>query len=181
MKIIADIDLGAVERRRRRLEMGIRDRGGDYVEDHVVIDGKLYKYRVTETYCFPLLGAPMKRDLTLKLIGMDDDDKEILEAMLSRRALYVYPGYRWDGASGPTKDTEDTMAGSLLHDTIYEMCRKEILPADKLRPRALIRVWADWQFLRILKEDGMIWARRKTWFLLVRKYAKYAAEPPREI
>ena len=179
IKLICEPDLVSVERRARRRENGIRDRGGDYVRDHVELGGKLYKYLVIEPYFFPLNGAPIKRDLEVSLAGRYDDRHTRLFALLSRDGLWVYEGYRWDGASGPTIDTEDSMQGSLFHDVIYQMMREGELPADVIRPRYLIRAWADWQFRRILKEDGMPRARRSLWFRMVRKYAAYAAEPTR--
>ena len=186
IKLICHPDQSSVERRRRRTLKGIVDRGGDYVHDEIVSNGKLFKYLVTQPYFFPLNGAPIPRgkqviataDRIEKRDAGDHHPREHIYALLARKGLWVYEGYRWDGPSGPTIPTEDAMQGSLLHDAIYQMMREEVLPADRIRPRYLIRAWADWQFRRILKEDGMIKPRRVIWFHAVRKFAAYAAEPP---
>jgi hypothetical protein len=38
--------------------------------------------------------------------------------------IIIDEGYEWDGASGPTIDTDDTMDGSLVHDILYQMMRE---------------------------------------------------------
>ena len=35
--------------------------------------------------------------------------------------------YAWDGASGPTFDTKDTMTPSLIHDAFYQLMREGVL------------------------------------------------------
>lgn len=67
--------------------------------------------------------------------------------------LIVRKGYASDGPSGPTLDTNDFMRGSLAHDAIAELCRKEFLDAD---------MWfdvANKMLLDICKQDGMPWWR----------------------
>ena len=88
------------------------------------------------TYCFPLLGAPVPKEKTVAIFGRNPAGHEILYAMLGKKALYVYPGYRWDGASGPTIDSEDSMQASLFHDVVYQMLRERKLPLGKLRTGA---------------------------------------------
>ena len=49
--------------------------------------------------------------------------------------LFINAGYEWDGASGPTIDTDDTMDGSLMHDVLYQLMREEKL-SRKFRRKA---------------------------------------------
>ena len=49
--------------------------------------------------------------------------------------IVIDEGYEWDGASGPTIDTDDTMDGSLVHDILYQLIREGKLPY-KLRKKA---------------------------------------------
>ena len=78
--------------------------------------------------------------------------------------------YAWDGPSGPTADTENSMRASLVHDGLYQAMRER-----KLRLTA--RGIADKEFRRILKDDGMSFLRRWIWWLGVRCFAKGAARP----
>lgn len=156
----------------------VKDRGGRYEPEEIVIDGKLYKFIVTQPYLFPLNGAPVPLNQQAKLIKRyRKEDDEFLAAVLSKTGLWVYEGYRWDGPSGPTIPTEDSIQGSLFHDVIYDMMRERVLPMTKLRPRFLIRYWADRIFRKILEEDGMLGVRIKVWYKIVRKWAAYAAIP----
>ena len=84
--------------------------------------------------------------------------------------LTVRAGYAWDGSSGPTIDTPDSMRGSLAHDALYQL----------MRMGRLDRQWreaADDLFGRLLKQDGMGWLRRKIWIMAVKKFAGGAADP----
>lgn len=42
--------------------------------------------------------------------------------------LQIRKGFAWDGASGPTIPTSDTMRASLVHDALYRMGRAGLLP-----------------------------------------------------
>lgn len=62
--------------------------------------------------------------------------------------LVVAPGYYWDGPSGPAIDTRDFMRSSLVHDALYDLMARRLLPRR-------FRKSAD-QLLRALSlEDGM--------------------------
>ena len=41
--------------------------------------------------------------------------------------MLVKKGYAWDGPSGPTWDTDDTMTPSLFHDAAYQLMRMKLL------------------------------------------------------
>ena len=74
-------------------------------------------------------------------------------------------GYAWDGPSGPTIDTGNTLRASLIHDILYQSIIDKKLP---LKDRKL----ADHIFLGILKEDGVSLVRRYLWFWTVRLFGK---------
>ena len=42
--------------------------------------------------------------------------------------LTIFKGYKWDGISGPTLDTKNTMIPGLGHDALYQAIRLELLP-----------------------------------------------------
>lgn len=69
--------------------------------------------------------------------------------------LLINKGYAWDGASGPTVDTLDTMRGSLVHDVLYQSVRDGHLPENYLDT-------ADNIFHKILLEDGM--SKFRAWY-----------------
>ena len=71
------------------------------------------------------------------------------------------PGFGWDGASGPTVDSENTMRASLVHDCLYRAIKD-----GAIRPQ--YRARSDREFRRILKQDGMTWLRRWIWWWAVR-------------
>ena len=61
--------------------------------------------------------------------------------------LEVRPGYAWDGASGPTKDTSSVMRAALVHDCLYQLIRLGVLP-ESSRPTA------DYLLRDIMDEDS---------------------------
>lgn len=69
----------------------------------------------------------------------------------------VYPGYMWDGASGPTVDTPDTIKASLGHDAGYEAIRRGHLPPEA---KAVIDRWFHDQLIR----DGVPDFRAYAWY-----------------
>jgi hypothetical protein len=82
--------------------------------------------------------------------------------------LYIYSGYIWDGPSGGAPDTTAFMRASLVHDVLYELMRKELLPTS-------MRKKADEIMLNLAKEDGMTFFYRWWAYLAVRLFAgKYA-------
>lgn len=87
--------------------------------------------------------------------------------------LTIRKGYAWDGPSGPTIDTKDTLRGSLIHDAIYQLMRLGLLSQS-------YRDEADDLLRRICIEDGMNPARAKLWYMGVRMfaepYARYGTE-----
>lgn len=68
--------------------------------------------------------------------------------VLDGKNLAVSRGYAWDGASGPTLDTESTMRASLAHDALYQLMREGLLSQD-------LRTLADLELRDLAVEDGM--------------------------
>jgi len=68
--------------------------------------------------------------------------------------LLVKRGYCWDGPSGPTFDTKNFMRGSLVHDVLYQAIQLGALWPEW-------REQADKELIKLCKEDGMSWFRRK--------------------
>jgi hypothetical protein len=80
-------------------------------------------------------------------------------------ALYIRDGYAWDGASGPTLDTRNSMRASLVHDSLWQL-----IAAGELGEG--YRASADKEFHSILKEDGMDRFRAKLWYWAVSKLGR---------
>ena len=75
--------------------------------------------------------------------------------------LFIKSGYAWDGASGPTFDTLNTMLPSLVHDCFCQLIRQGYLDDD-------IRKDADYFFYDLLRSKGMWKIRAKLWLRGVR-------------
>ena len=88
--------------------------------------------------------------------------------------LKISKGYSWDGASGPTFDTKNTMLPALVHDALYELMRKGLL---RLRHRQAV----DSLFYKLLRQYGMGQFRAGIWYRAVKKYAVTAATKRRKI
>lgn len=84
--------------------------------------------------------------------------------------LTIREGYAWDGASGPTIDTDSSMRGGLVHDALYQLMRREWLSQDW-------RALADIELLEWIKKDGMNGIRAYWWHREVKKWAASAADP----
>ena len=80
--------------------------------------------------------------------------------------LYLKPGYRWDGASGPTIDTPSARRGALFHDAFYTLIRQDTFCSGE--DRGVIRCFADRRFHSILCHDGMWRWRAAVWHFCVR-------------
>jgi hypothetical protein len=74
---------------------------------------------------------------------------------LEDRTLFIQPGYRWDGPTGPAIDTRNWMRASLVHDALCDLVRYGELPRMQLP--AIHKVMH-----RILLEDGM--SRFRAWY-----------------
>ncbi|MEN6375536.1 MAG: hypothetical protein ABFD75_12280 [Smithella sp.] len=114
-----------------------------------------YKYQLVETYSVfvGIMNVVCRTDYILLHAGN----------------LIISKGYAWDGASGPTFDTPDTMRGSLVHDALYQLMRLGLLPES-------YREQADKLLHDICIEDGMSDFRADLWRAVVEDFASFAAE-----
>ena len=121
-----------------------------------------YKYQLRQTYAIQTDLRPKKR---IKTEWLDLDEGGF---------LWIKRGYAWDGPSGPTFDTKNSLRGSLVHDAIYQFIRLGLLDGD-------CKDYADNLFLKILEEDGMADIRASLWYEGVHLFAGFAtrgsAEP----
>jgi hypothetical protein len=76
-----------------------------------------YKYQTTEEVSFLIPSLS-------EFAGAKTKYLEIRDGGL----LVILSGYAWDGASGPTIDTDSTMRGSLVHDALYQLMRQGLVP-----------------------------------------------------
>lgn len=84
----------------------------------------------------------------------------------------IKPGFVYDGASGPTIDTNDCICAALGHDCLYGL-----MGAGKLA----VHIWkdiADLWFYKRLQADGMIQYRAWAWYRAVVTFGKpgYSAD-----
>lgn len=117
-----------------------------------------YKYQLVSDYWIKLPVNPNK-----------EFDREFLKLDLDG-FLTIKKGYAWDGASGPTIDTKNSMRGSLVHDALYQLMRMRVLPQS-------YRKHADDLFYSILRKDGMSAIRAGVWYRSVDEAAAFAADP----
>jgi len=90
---------------------------------------------------------------------------DILGYHISTAFIELYPdgtligrkGYAWDGPSGPTFDTKNSMRGSLGHDIGYQLMREGLLPHS-------YREYFDKWLYDTIREDGMCWIRAQYWY-----------------
>ena len=69
--------------------------------------------------------------------------------------LTLFEGYCWDGPSGPTWDSPNSMVGSLAHDALYQSIRRGAIPKSE-------RANIDEFFYRLLIKSGM--GRVRSWY-----------------
>jgi hypothetical protein len=116
-----------------------------------------YKYQLVNTFRVKTL---------IKGYEVDEDYIKIY----GNGSLYIQKLYAWDGPSGPTYDSKNSIRASLVHDVLYQCMRMKVLPEE-------LREKVDLELNRILKEDGMWAIRRWYWLRGVRWFAGGAADP----
>ena len=115
------------------------------------IDRDQFKYELTACYSVRTL-MPRFKWFNCEIRGF---------AKIQFGVLTIQPGYAWDGPSGPTIDTPDSMRGSLIHDIFYQMMREGLIH-KRWRKRV------DKELLRITRQDGMPRWRAYPWYWAVR-------------
>lgn len=111
-----------------------------------------YKYQCAEDFTFNTDAKP--------LIDVEDDFVSLSASGL----LTVKKGYAWDGPSGPTFDTKNSMRASCKHDALSQLMRKGLLSRH-------LREVIDGEFYSELLSAGMFKFRAWYWFEGVRKFA----------
>ena len=121
-----------------------------------------YKYQLAEDYTVELRHNPVK--------NIETDYCKITVG----GKLTIKKGYAWDGPSGPTIDTKNSMRAALVHDVIYQLMREKLISRT-------FRKHCDMEFYQMLREDGMSWFRAKLWYRSVRIAAfSYTSESKRK-
>lgn len=118
---------------------------------HTIAHHRIYKYRIDESKSFSTLVVGQYAAVKGDWVVLRED------GMLSFKK-----GYAYDGPSGPTKDTPDSMAPSLVHDGLYQLMGDSLISVRKNR------LLADKTFRNMLKENKMSWFKRQVWYLAVR-------------
>jgi hypothetical protein len=125
-----------------------------------------YKYQVTREYHIQTRIIPFA-PVHLPFIKMDMDGQ-----------TWIFTGYAWNGASGPTFDTLNSMIGSLIHDVIYQLIRLGLIDPK-------YKKYADQVLHDICTEDGMYSWRADYWRWAVLEFGagstKPSAEPKEEV
>lgn len=123
---------------------------------------KGYKYSLWEEY-----------QVQTDIFGYDVNER--LFSLFPNGYLTIREDYPWDGPSGPTIDSSDSMRASLVHDVFAEMQRLALLPHDPCFHLANV------EFHKILLEDGMNPVRAKLWYDAVSAIEGYAKVQPENI
>ena len=120
-----------------------------------------YKYEQLETYSIPTK------------VFMDMPVETQYLRLETNGVLYIKGGspdsYYWDGPSGPTIDTANSMRASLVHDALYQLMRLGLIPYK-------FRLYSDDLFRQILLQDFMFFLRADIWYLSVRLFGKFFNE-----
>lgn len=116
-----------------------------------------YKYQLEEDYTVQVGILPLHPVITHWIV------------LMPTGWMTFWKGYAWDGPSGPTIDTPDSMRGSLVHDGIYQLLRLGLLDI-------CFRGKADDLLCQICIEDGMVPLRAYTWKEAVGMFAAGCAK-----
>lgn len=117
---------------------------------------KGYKYQAACDYTFQTNVRPIS-NVSDEFISLTVDG-----------VLRVDSGYAWDGPSGPTLDTPNSMKASCKHDAMYQLMRKNLLSIH-------CRDDIDAEFYNDLLDAGMSKLRAWIWYIGVRDFASKAA------
>lgn len=77
--------------------------------------------------------------------------------------LNAIPGFSYNGASGPTIDTKNSMRGSVVHDILYQLIELGLIPESS-------RLAADAILEEVCIQDGMSKIRAGIWERAVRRF-----------
>lgn len=118
-----------------------------------------YKYELSRDFIIKLKFAPEKTILT-KWVNFYDDG-----------TMLIKDRFKWDGASGPTRDGKENQRSALVHDAGYYLLRKGVLTRNQYRKL----------FDELLDElcdfDGMNDLRSDLWYIGVRAAGESSSHP----
>lgn len=126
------------------------------------------QYYVTAGYKYTLVATQY-----LSLRNFGDVSIATEHYRLRKNVLEIKKGYAWDGASGPTWDTQDTITPSLVHDVLYQAIREGLLPKSR-------RFDADLEFYQLMRSRTRTWLghiRAFYFFLGVRLFGWLSVKP----
>jgi len=129
--------------------------------DNCVYFSEGYKYQVRKQFHIKTLIKPVK-PFKLEFLEMDDKGN-----------LWIYAGYAWNGASGPTWDTLNSIIGSLVHDAFYQMIRLGLVDL-------MYKESADILLHDLCTQDGMFEWRADYWEWAVKTCGMGACRPSSE-
>ena len=116
-----------------------------------------YKYRLEEAEIFHT-----------RILGRTIEHKYFL--LSSDGRLVVREGYLWDGVSGPTYDSKNTMRPGLGHDAKYHMIRLMLIPLD-------MKPLADKEFKQDLLSAGVVKFRAAYYYQAVKLFGASSCVP----
>lgn len=102
-----------------------------------------YKYQVTRD-----------NEIQTELTGYSIDTEYVY--LRPDGKMGIRHGYAWNGASGPTWDTNNSMRGSLYHDAGYQLIRLGYLPRET-------KEYFDQLLYDLCVQDGMFKFRAAYW------------------
>lgn len=134
-----------------------------------------YKYWVNRPYHIEIDIHPIKQlYISFKTVDIELKDVEIPMVSLDPSGLLIiYPSYVWDGASGPTIDTLNSMRGSLIHDALYQLIRLGLIEYK-------YKDYADKLLHDLCTEDGMWSFRADYWQWSVSNFGSGSCRPSAE-
>jgi len=131
------------------------------IRDKLLYFKRGYKYQVARDYRIKLAVIPYE-PICLPFVLMDTAGDTIIKT-----------GYAWNGASGPTLDTRNTMTGSLVHDLLYQLIRLGLIDPK-------YKAYADRILKEICVEDGMNRIRAACWLWAVKTFGGASCKPDAE-
>lgn len=116
---------------------------------------KSYRFQVAE-------------DTELELIN-DIPNIEFDWFSVNNKKIQIKKGYAWDGASGPTINTKDTIKAYLIHDCLYQAMRLGIVDESN-------RKTADKELRDQMIKAGCWKIRAYIWYIMVRLFGTSSAK-----
>ena len=133
------------------------------VTDTILYFKRGYKYQVSRDFHATLvLPFPVTDPVKTDYLELDQFGN-----------LLIKKGYAWDGASGPTWDTQNSMRGSLVHDAGYQLIRLGLV--DPRNKEYFDQVLHD-----LCTQDGMWGWRADYWRWAVLEFGAGSTRPSAE-